>query len=304
LFFCSLKIGALLLVDDSLIYAKQCAAEGIPVILFGHYPWNRGIDEADFELLAACQNDRGSLIRRVSSWQEVVDEVHYKTKSVVGVEVSSRVSDSDGSSSVFDASVVSAVYSSSSGRSISASTDQGQQASQPPPPPASSRQLKVAAIQMCSTDDKAENLAATERLIARAVSESGSTFICLPECAAFMASPEKNIFDAAETISHETPGTYTFALSQLAQKYGVWLSVGGFPERRPDLNCDKVSNTHFLIDPTGQIRGKPYRKIHLFDNPLTGLQESKTTGESSKLATRTCTFHETKKSGRSPSACC
>lgn len=35
-------IDAALLIDDSLKYASQCAAAGIPVVLFGDYAWNQG----------------------------------------------------------------------------------------------------------------------------------------------------------------------------------------------------------------------------------------------------------------------
>jgi uncharacterized HAD superfamily protein len=39
------KIGAVALIDDSLKYAQECAAAGIPVLLFGDYMWNRSADE-------------------------------------------------------------------------------------------------------------------------------------------------------------------------------------------------------------------------------------------------------------------
>ena len=35
------RIRAVALIDDSIDYARQCAAAGIPVFLFGDYPWNR-----------------------------------------------------------------------------------------------------------------------------------------------------------------------------------------------------------------------------------------------------------------------
>ena len=36
------NINATLLVDDSLKYARDCASNGIPCIVFGEYAWNRG----------------------------------------------------------------------------------------------------------------------------------------------------------------------------------------------------------------------------------------------------------------------
>jgi uncharacterized HAD superfamily protein len=35
------KIGAGVLIEDSLKYAKECSDEGIRVLLFGNYPWNQ-----------------------------------------------------------------------------------------------------------------------------------------------------------------------------------------------------------------------------------------------------------------------
>jgi predicted amidohydrolase len=55
--------------------------------------------------------------------------------------------------------------------------------------------------------------------------------------------------------------------------------VGGFPERRVIDGVERMSNTHFVISPEGKIVGRPYRKIHLFDAPFVGLQESRTTGK-------------------------
>ena len=35
------QIGAVALIDDSIDYARQCAASATPVFLFGDYPWNK-----------------------------------------------------------------------------------------------------------------------------------------------------------------------------------------------------------------------------------------------------------------------
>ena len=151
--------------------------------------------------------------------------------------------------------------------------------------------IVISAIQMTSTNDKIVNLQKTTSLVERA-REGGSTLVCLPECSSFMGSPNveqqqpptssgsvvvdtkgnpTKVVDAAESMD----GPYVQALCDLAKRCAVWLSVGGFPERVPDQN--KVYNTHFIISPEGRVVQPVYRKIHLFDNPLTGLVESKTT---------------------------
>lgn len=35
------EIGAIVLVDDHIQYVLECAAQGLPSILFGNYPWNQ-----------------------------------------------------------------------------------------------------------------------------------------------------------------------------------------------------------------------------------------------------------------------
>lgn len=57
-------IGAKLLIDDSSRYANECAAAGIPVILYGNYAWNT--DEVTSSV--PC-------IRRCASWSTVLETV-------------------------------------------------------------------------------------------------------------------------------------------------------------------------------------------------------------------------------------
>lgn len=53
------SIGANWLVDDSLVYARECAGKGIKVLLFGDYPWNQ-----------ADELPEG--VTRVKDWDEVL----------------------------------------------------------------------------------------------------------------------------------------------------------------------------------------------------------------------------------------
>ena len=61
------KIGAVALIDDSIDYARQCAEAGLPVFLFGDYPWNR-IDSGEPPLDPAR-------IVRVASWRIAVQTI-------------------------------------------------------------------------------------------------------------------------------------------------------------------------------------------------------------------------------------
>lgn len=58
-------INALLLIDDSSLYASQCAAANVNVVLFGNYAWNR--------MLVA---ESAHLIRRAQDWGQAYTEVH------------------------------------------------------------------------------------------------------------------------------------------------------------------------------------------------------------------------------------
>jgi predicted amidohydrolase len=53
----------------------------------------------------------------------------------------------------------------------------------------------------------------------------------------------------------------------LAHKAGVWLLLGGFPERGRDGK--RIRNTSVLIDPEGTVVAV-YRKLHLFDVDVPG----------------------------------
>jgi uncharacterized HAD superfamily protein len=67
-------IGAVLLIDDSLDYASQCAEAQLDAILFGDYAWNRS------------KQDLHENIVRVAHWLDVekaIDEILEKKKSIV-----------------------------------------------------------------------------------------------------------------------------------------------------------------------------------------------------------------------------
>lgn len=275
------EIGAVLLIDDSLQYAMDCYKADIPVLLFGEYAWNNAESACGAKFLtpsvrvevfepsvhsAASLRLSGSALYRARDWFDVPQAVRFLLGS----------------------------------RDV----------------------LSVAAVQMCSVSNKLTNLRTTERLVAQAVREHPElSMVCLPECCVFMGESSLQTVSAAELLdsSISFPAQrcvypislpsdsscaervadeasydgfssihYAAGLCEVAHRHRVWLSVGGFPEKRADLvdawtdaSSASISNTHFLISPQGKIASPLYRKIHLFDAPLVGLQESKTTGECS-----------------------
>jgi uncharacterized HAD superfamily protein len=65
------EIKACCLIDDSQIYAGQCAKENIPTILFGNYAWNARSDEAGGEEWAVPMEIL-SKVKRASNWNEAI----------------------------------------------------------------------------------------------------------------------------------------------------------------------------------------------------------------------------------------
>lgn len=113
----------------------------------------------------------------------------------------------------------------------------------------------VAVAQMTSKDNKEENLSVVEGLLVHAAAR-GVQFLCLPENFAFMG-PAEGAFQAAEDFH----GPSIKRLCEMAKKYKMWLSLGGF-QRRIEAS-PKIANCHIVIDAHGIIIAS-YNKLHLF----------------------------------------
>lgn len=141
-------------------------------------------------------------------------------------------------------------------------------------------QLRVGAVQLCSTDDLAANLATCRALVRTAV-EDGAQLVVLPECFPFLGRTERDKLATAEGIEG---GPVTSMLRELASQHGIWLVGGGMPERVPG-DDRRTYNAAVLIDPSGGELAR-YRKIHLFDVDIPGgatLRESDATAPGDQL---------------------
>jgi predicted amidohydrolase len=121
--------------------------------------------------------------------------------------------------------------------------------------------LRVAAVQLNSTDDRAANLLQADRLT-RAAAADGASLIVLPEKWPAMGSDEQ-LRKEAETL--EGP-TVRWA-RDIARELAVDLVAGSFLERVPSR--EKLFNTSVHVDPHGEVRAV-YRKIHMFDVDVAG----------------------------------
>jgi predicted amidohydrolase len=114
--------------------------------------------------------------------------------------------------------------------------------------------LRVAAVQLNSTGDKARNLEAAERLV-RAAAADGAELVALPEKWNLLAAGDE-LLAGAEPLDGPSLG----AARGWARALGIHLLAGSISER----GGEKASNTSVLIGPDGEDLGV-YRKIHMFD---------------------------------------
>ena len=116
--------------------------------------------------------------------------------------------------------------------------------------------MRVAAVQLNSTADKARNLAAAEGLV-RAAAADGAELVALPEKWNLLATGEE-LVAGAEPLD----GPSLTAARDWARALGIHLLAGSISERVGDGG--KPFNASVLIGPDGEDLAV-YRKIHMFD---------------------------------------
>jgi predicted amidohydrolase len=147
-------------------------------------------------------------------------------------------------------------------------------------------QLRVGAVQLCSSHDLAANLARCRELTGQAAAE-GARLVVLPECFSFLGRREGDKLEIAESYDPGPgqtpappgpPGPVLATLRELATRHGIWIVGGGTPERVTG-DARRTYNTAIVVDPRGELVAR-YRKIHLFDVDIPGgavLRESDST---------------------------
>jgi predicted amidohydrolase len=139
--------------------------------------------------------------------------------------------------------------------------------------------LRVAAVQMNSRNDKAQNIETALRLIDRAAAE-GARLIALPEIWTFLGDDE-----GSRAAAEPVPGPTIELLAERARRHDVYIHAGSIQESRP--GDPRMYNTTALIDPRGDLIAK-YSKIHMFDVVLDGVasyQESATVSPGDEIVT-------------------
>ena len=115
----------------------------------------------------------------------------------------------------------------------------------------------VAAVQMISSPNVAENIASARRLV-RDAAATGAQLITLPEY-----WPIMGLSDTDKVAHAERPGEGPIQafMAEAAREHSVWLIGGTLPLVAPD--AAKVMNTTLVFDPKGKPVSR-YDKIHLF----------------------------------------
>jgi predicted amidohydrolase len=121
--------------------------------------------------------------------------------------------------------------------------------------------LKVAAVQLNSTADQADNLETADRLT-RAAAAQGAELIVLPEKWTAMGS-EQELRASAQTLD----GAAVAWARRTARELGVDLLAGSILESVPGQ--EKLANTSVHVGPDGEVMAV-YRKIHMFDVEVAG----------------------------------
>lgn len=150
----------------------------------------------------------------------------------------------------------------------------------------SSQLNRVAAVQLCATEDVATNMANLDRLC-RQAADAGAHSIFVPEAFSFIG-PDREKRKILESVSDDpaSDGPILAHGRRIARDLECHLILGGFHERG-SLDQEKSHNTCIHLAPDGSI-STTYRKIHLFDVDLpdgTQLRESARTDPGNELVT-------------------
>jgi predicted amidohydrolase len=130
--------------------------------------------------------------------------------------------------------------------------------------------MRVAAVQLNSTDDIKRNRSTADRLV-RTAAANGAELVVLPEKWNVLGTDEQ-MAAAAEPLD----GPSTTWARELAAELGIDLVAGSIVERVE--GHEKTLNTSVHVGPDGEIRAV-YRKIHMFDVEVDGTVYRESDGE-------------------------
>lgn len=119
--------------------------------------------------------------------------------------------------------------------------------------------MRVGLLQLTSSDDPQQNLAATVGQLQQAVA-AGAGFVLTPEVTNCISSDRAH---QNAVLSFEADDATLSALRAQAAAAQVWLLIGSLALKTTDSD-GRFANRSFLIAPDGAIAAR-YDKIHMFD---------------------------------------
>jgi len=119
--------------------------------------------------------------------------------------------------------------------------------------------MKIALIQMTSSDNPAHNLRVMLDYIQDSVNQ-GAEFILTPEVCNCVSDSRAH---QQAVLSHEADDPTLAGLRAAAAKHGIYLLIGSLGLKTGDRD-GRFANRSFLVGPDGGIIAK-YDKIHMFD---------------------------------------
>jgi deaminated glutathione amidase len=122
--------------------------------------------------------------------------------------------------------------------------------------------VRVAAVQLQSTEDMDRNLEDADRLT-RAAAADGAELVVLPERLDIRGSAAD--YAARAEPLHGRPISWA---RETARELGIDVVAGSVAERRE--GHDRVANTSVHVGPDGEVKAV-YRKIHMFDVEVAGV---------------------------------
>ena len=132
--------------------------------------------------------------------------------------------------------------------------------------------MKVAAIQMNSSDSVSDNLNLLDSLLTVACQQD-NRLVLLPENFAFMGHPKQLVQEVMEDFND---GPIQSFVADKAKEYGLWVVAGSIPIKNHDQSKSRARC--IIVDASGALVSY-YDKIHLFDVVVNG----KTYNESSYI---------------------
>lgn len=125
--------------------------------------------------------------------------------------------------------------------------------------------MRVALVQLCSSDDPSENLLTVSNFVAEAASK-GAKFVLTPEVTNCVSASRKRQNDVLQV---ETEDMTLAMLQSEAARHGVWLLIGSLALKAED--DARFLNRSFLISPKGEIKAR-YDKLHMFDVTISDVE--------------------------------